>query len=138
MAASTAAPGAASIPDVQSSWRIPVTRIAPPAIVIALVLYGCADLPRVQGGNVVEYRCAGGETALARYYQLADDSLHFVRLEISGTTYALPQVMSGSGARYTDERDLVWWIKGDSARLSRRDAAGRWTEAVTCTATTSP
>ena len=47
---------------------------------------------------------------MARYGSLADGSLHFVKVEMpDGCVRTLPQAMSASGARYTDDRDLVWW-----------------------------
>ena len=43
-----------------------------------------------------------------------------------GRKYTLPQVVSGSGARYTDEREIEWWIKGDSAMIKKHAADGDW------------
>lgn len=84
-------------------------------------------LPAVRGGEPVTYRCERGERVVAAYYSLADESLHFVRLRMAdGREQTLPQGLSASGARYTDEREWVWWIKGDSARLETRGPGGEW------------
>ena len=85
------------------------------------------DQLTVRGGEPVVYRCANGCRIVARYYSLSDNSLSFVRLTLpGGKEYTLPNVVSGSGARYTDDRELVWWIKGDSAFVQTRAANGEW------------
>jgi membrane-bound inhibitor of C-type lysozyme len=43
-----------------------------------------------------------------------------------GQAYTLPQSISGSGARYTDDGMLTWWIRGDSAMVEERDDDGQW------------
>jgi membrane-bound inhibitor of C-type lysozyme len=64
---------------------------------------------------------------VARYYTLSDNSLHFVKLLMpDGREYTLPNAVSASGARYTDDRELVWWTKGDSAFVQTRDRNGEW------------
>ena len=81
----------------------------------------------VTGGEPITYVCDSGERVVARYYDLSDGSLHFVKLLFpDGRTYTLPQVLSASGARYTDEAELVWWTKGDEAHVERRDDEGQW------------
>jgi len=86
-----------------------------------------AALPAVRGGEEVTYRCEGGAQVTAAYYHLADDSLRFVRLRMpDGRKCTLPQGLSASGARYTDEVEWVWWIKGESARLETRGPGGEW------------
>ncbi|MBW2205093.1 MAG: MliC family protein [Deltaproteobacteria bacterium] len=40
--------------------------------------------------------------------------------------YTLPQVISGSGVRYTDEREIVWWTHQSTVRVDVRDSAGKW------------
>ncbi len=101
-----------------------------------VVLCGAAVLacaspgrPRLslRGGEPVVYRCASGCRILARYYTLSDNSLGFVKLTLpGGKEYTLPNVVSVSGARYTDDRELVWWVKGDSAFVQTRAANGEW------------
>jgi membrane-bound inhibitor of C-type lysozyme len=76
----------------------------------------------------VVYVCAKEERMVARYFRLDDDSLHFVKLQVpGGREFTLPNVVSASGARYTDERELVWWTKGDTAFAESRDPDGKWT-----------
>jgi membrane-bound inhibitor of C-type lysozyme len=85
----------------------------------------------VTKGNVVQYRDSTGDRVRATYYSLTDNSLHFVRLEFSNaTTYTLPQIVSASGARFSDERDLVWWIKGNMAFTETRDINGNWIKGI--------
>lgn len=89
-------------------------------------LVGQSDL-QVKGGATVIYVCAGGERIAARYYSLSDDSLNFVKLSLpDGQKYTLPQVVSASGARYSDDRQLVWWTKGATAFAEMRDEQGAW------------
>ena len=64
------------------------------------------------------YECDGGQMVRAIYYSLSDNSLSFVRLKMGDQTKTLPQVESGSGARYTDLQQVEWWIKGEAATLS--------------------
>lgn len=110
-------------------------RVAAIVAMIALVaasLAGCAAFPRgpeltVRLGPPVHYRSAEGERFVARYGSLSDGSLHFVKVEMpTGRRYTLPQVVSASGVRYTDERELVWWTHQGTVRVDVRDANGRW------------
>jgi len=101
------------------------------ALVCVLSLYafaGAAEQPlSVTGGEPVVYDCNNGDEVVARYYMLSDESLRFVKLLLpDGTEYTLPQVLSGSGARYTDDIELLWWIKGDDAYVEKRDETGEW------------
>jgi len=43
-----------------------------------------------------------------------------------GREYTLPQVVSGSGVRYTDERELVWWTHQGTVLVEMRDPEGNW------------
>lgn len=92
---------------------------------------GCCALQKeymyVRGGENVIYQCGNGYRIAAKYYSLSDGSLNFVKVIMTdGKEQTLPQALSASGARYTDDRELVWWIKGDSARLEIRDGEGNW------------
>ena len=57
------------------------------------------------------FKCAKGKSIVATFY--ADS----VELKLSdGRSMTLPQVMSGSGARYANEDEtFVFWNKGDTA-----------------------
>jgi len=88
---------------------------------------GSGNTLTVLGGDPVDYNCGNGDRIVARYYTLSDSSLHFVKVLMPDSLeYTLPQVLSGSGARYTDDRMLTWWIKGDSASVEMRDDNGDW------------
>jgi len=96
-----------------------------------LVLYAFASAGEkslsVIGGEPLVYECDNGDEVVARYYMLSDESLRFVKLLFpDGTEYTLPQVLSASGARYTDDIELLWWIKGDDAYVEKRDETGEW------------
>ncbi len=78
-------------------------------------------------GPPVYYRSDKGDQFVARYGSLSDGSLHFVKVEMpDGKEYTLPQVVSASGVRYTDERELVWWTHQGTVRVDVRDADGNW------------
>ncbi len=83
----------------------------------------------VSEGKAVSYACENGDRVLATYHELSDGSLSFVKVRMpDGKVYTLPQALSASGARYTDDRELVWWIKGDSAFAEVRGDNGEWTQ----------
>lgn len=78
-------------------------------------------------GAPVSYRCAGGQLLTVRYGRLSDGSLAFARLQPpGGPLLTLPQLVSASGARYSDERLWQWWSKGSGGFLQQRDDQGRW------------
>jgi membrane-bound inhibitor of C-type lysozyme len=98
---------------------------------VAVPMCGCTCVKpgclSVRGGEPVHYRCQNGERIIARYYSLSDGSLSFVKVVMpDGKGYTLPNVISGSGARYTDEVEKVWWTKGDSGFVQARDQKGGW------------
>ena len=71
------------------------------SIVFTLVcVSGCCGVKKeclpVRGGEKVTYQCENGDRIGAKYYSLSDD------------------------------RELVWWIKGDSAMVETRDQNGNW------------
>jgi len=81
----------------------------------------------VTGGDAVTYQAENGARVTAKYYSLSDKSLDFVKVTLpDGKEYTLPCVLSASGARYTDDRELVWWTKGDTAQAEKRDESGEW------------
>ncbi len=92
---------------------------------------GCCGLQKdsltVRGGENVTYQCENGDRIAAKYYSLSDDSFNFAKIVLpGGKEQTLPQAISASGARYTDDRELVWWIKGDAAIVEMRDHDGNW------------
>jgi membrane-bound inhibitor of C-type lysozyme len=102
------------------------------SMLIALSLAGCASSShetelKVHIGQPVHYRSQNGDNFVARYGSLSDNSLHFARVQMpGGREYTLPQVVSASGVRYTDERDLVWWTHQGTVSVEVRDAEGNW------------
>ena len=78
-------------------------------------------------GPPVYYENKNGDQFEARYGSLSDGTLHFVKLKMpDGKEYTLPQAISGSGARYTDDRDIVWWEHHGSVRVDARGPDGKW------------
>ncbi|MGA2822002.1 MAG: MliC family protein [Bacteroidales bacterium] len=103
-----------------------------------VLLSGCAGKRNpaaltVCGGDPVIYESDRGERIIAKYFTLSDHSLDFVKVTLpGGREYTLPQVMSASGVRYTDDRELVWWTKGSTAFAEVRDENGQWERKYTC------
>ena len=94
-------------------------------------LSGCASIDQekltVLDGQRLTYQCEGGSQIEARYYSLSDDSLDFVKVFLpNGKGYTLPHVLSGSGVRYSDDFELVWWTKGNTAFAETRNEQGDW------------
>ena len=92
---------------------------------------GCANAKKatltVGAGERVTYECEKEQRIVARYYSLSDGSLDFVKVTLpDGKERSLPQVISASGVRYSDDFDLVWWTKGDTAFAETRNEKGEW------------
>jgi membrane-bound inhibitor of C-type lysozyme len=100
--------------------------------ILALFMHACAtnpqkEVPTVEIGPPVTYESANGEKFVARYGSLSDGTLHFIKLKMpNGREYTLPQTVSGSGARYTDDREVVWWEHRGTVRVDGRGAGGKW------------
>ncbi len=78
-------------------------------------------------GQPVHYISDDGCHFKAKYGSLSDKSLHFVKVTMpDGREHTLPQVISASGVRYTDERALVWWAHKGTVHVEVRDEDGRW------------
>lgn len=83
--------------------------------------------PGVEMQEPVSYRCTEGARLEVRYGRLSDGSLSFARLQPPGDRpLTLPQLVSGSGARYSDEQRWQWWSKGKEGFLQRREDNGQW------------
>ena len=90
------------------------------------LLVGLIGLSVVQG-DTIRYRCGGGQIIEAQYGSLSDQSLSFVRLRLpDGRRLTLPQVASGSGARYSADHNFTWWSKGNGGFLQERADDGEW------------
>lgn len=81
----------------------------------------------VELGEPVTYRCTSGRQLVVRYGRLSDGSLSFARLQPPGDEpLTLPQLVAGSGVRFSDEQKWQWWTKGEGGFLQRRDEKGKW------------
>ena len=92
---------------------------------------GCAGWRQagltVLTGERVVYECQGDDRIGATYYSLSDGSLEFVKVRLpGGKEVTLPQALSASGVRYTDDREWVWWTKGTAAFAETREPDGTW------------
>lgn len=94
------------------------------------LLSGCdlgAGKLGVTGGDPITYLCEQNKKVQVRYFALSDDSLNFIKLSLpDGKDYTLPQAVSASGARYTDDHEVVWWNKGKEGFVEMRDQEGEW------------
>ena len=94
------------------------------------LLSGCergASTLSVTGGEPITYQCEQNKKVQVSYFALSDQSLHFIKLALpDGKDYTLPQTISASGARYTDEHEAVWWNKGNEGFVEMRDKNGEW------------
>lgn len=88
-----------------------------------VMLAGLALIAAVNSASATEaaYRCADG-TALRAVFS-APGPVGSVRLIFAGNKQAvmLPQVLSADGGRYA-EGNTEFWIKGNTARLTRAGA----------------
>lgn len=101
-------------------------------LVLAFALCHAKELS-LQKVSDISYECSNQcGTAKAVYYNLSDNSLSFVKLELNGKSYTFPALVSGSGVRYTMEMNFTWWVKGDEATLYKRDDNGEWKEQCVC------
>jgi membrane-bound inhibitor of C-type lysozyme len=81
----------------------------------------------VTGGSPVSYHCEQDQRVQVSYFSLSDRSLNFIKLALpNGQDYTLPQAVAASGTRYSDERNAMWWSKGDTGMVELRDSAGHW------------
>lgn len=101
-------------------------------IILTVCLFGCStdvaeNVLTVEIGPPVHYMSEDGHQFVARYGSLSDKSLYFVKVKMPDSSeYTLPQVLSASGVRYTDERALVWWTHQGTVRVDMRDTEGNW------------
>ncbi len=102
------------------------------SVILCLVaLCGCATGRRLGArlDQTTNWRSQTGERFVARYGALSDDTLHFVKVTMpDGREVTLPRAVSASGARYTDEHDLVWWEHQGTVYVDVRREDGRWDE----------
>ncbi len=67
------------------------------------------------------YDCSGGTELTVQFSPPgATDSHAVLTFAGSGTSIALPQVMSADGGRYADDK-IEFWIEGRNATLTRGD-----------------
>ena len=102
------------------------------SLIIVFVCSNCTgksqeDKLRIIVGKEYKYRFNDDSIVQARFYNLSDNSLSFVKVRMEdGKEYTLPQLISGSGVRYSTERDIEFWVKGEGVIISRMNDNGEW------------
>lgn len=75
----------------------------------------------------VYYESEKEDRFAARYGGLSDGSLNFVKVTFpDGKVITLPQLVSASGVRYSDDREYTWWEHQGIVRVEKRGADGSW------------
>ncbi|NLG19245.1 MAG: lysozyme inhibitor [Fibrobacter sp.] len=75
----------------------------------------------------VYYESEKGDRFAARYGGLSDGSLNFAKVTFpDGKVITLPQLMSASGVRYSDDREYTWWEHQGTVRVEKRGPDGSW------------
>jgi membrane-bound inhibitor of C-type lysozyme len=82
-------------------------------IAIALLVMLSAAPTQAQS-TFASYTCADGSNVSAAFFK-GDNRM---RMQLDGKSYALPQRLSASGARYA-KSGVSFWIKGQEATLKR-------------------
>jgi len=105
--------------------------IAIAVILLVIAFTGCSTLAKeklnLELTQEVEYICSDESKINVRFYTLTDNSLYFVKVKmVDGKEYTLPQVIAASGARYSDEYSLQFWIKGKSMTLYTMNEEREW------------
>ena len=105
--------------------------IALKIILLVIIFTSCRTVVKeklnVELTQEVEYLCSDRSKIDARFYTLTDNSLSFVKVKIvDGKEYTLPQVIAASGARYSDEYSLQFWIKGNAMTLYKMNEEREW------------
>lgn len=118
------------LPDVSPgepfTARAPMTRGMPTALLVGLLMVGCAaTTPERPASRTVRYTCDGGQIISATYLDHGSRGPTFVVLDWNGQTYGLAPAVSASGARYAGlygptvaDRGLEWWEAKGEATLS--------------------
>jgi len=88
------------------------------ALLFSTSLFAKSPNLHLKAVSKVTYECNQKNKVIASYYTLSDDSLSFVKLSFKNHYYTLPQIVSASGARYSDLHEVEWWNKGDQATFT--------------------
>jgi membrane-bound inhibitor of C-type lysozyme len=100
-------------------------------ILLVITFIGCSTKAKeklnVELIQEVEYQCSDESIVNARFYKLTDYSLQFVKVKLmDGKEYTLPQVISASGVRYSDEYSIQFWTKGNRMTLYTMNEEREW------------
>ncbi|XDD46629.1 MliC family protein [Leptospira sp. WS39.C2] len=69
----------------------------------------------------------GNQINVVYHNPLDENNNYFVTLKVPGEkTISLNQSIAASGVRYTDDKTLVWWTKGDGAIMMKPDKNEDW------------
>ncbi|TGK51373.1 lysozyme inhibitor [Leptospira bouyouniensis] len=101
--------------------------IAKSSILTLICLFSLHCKPDYEEIEVV-YLDQNGQKINAIYHNPFDETGTFsVTLKSpNGNSITLIQGMAASGVRYTDNKTLVWWTKGNEAFIMQPDRKGDW------------
>lgn len=87
---------------------------------IMMCVFSCTKNNSLQVKKIAEavYENAEGKKLQVVFYSLSDNSLNFVKINYDEKQYTLPQLISASGARYSDEFSMEFWVKGNEAYVT--------------------
>ena len=99
-------------------------------LLILFLFSACSTVVKAELGEPVRYETKSGEILSVRYGKVDienSQSLDFVTIKIPEVPeLTLPQIMSASGAKYSDDRTFIWWTKGETGTLYRIAEGGEW------------
>lgn len=99
-------------------------------IYISLLFLPLASCSTTLDAKLVDravYRTGSGEILTVQYYELEDHTLNFIKIDIPDAgEMTLPQVLSGSGSKYSNQAAFIWWTKGNEGTLYRIINNGEW------------
>lgn len=89
-------------------------------ILIMMCIISCSKNFTLQVKKITDvvYENAEGKKLQVVFYSLSDNSLNFVKVNYDEKQYTLPQLISASGARYSDEFSMEFWVKGNTAYVT--------------------
>jgi membrane-bound inhibitor of C-type lysozyme len=86
-------------------------------VVVLASMLSCSQANMETQQKWLSFRCPDGQTVMAQFH-LPEDQ--FVNVRFAGRELRLPHVISGSGARYSDDK-TTFWNRGKSVLIEVDD-----------------